>query len=529
MLSLLATSFQDAIPAIQGSLPFIAPELVIILAACALLILDLFMDEENSHWLAWPAVGSLIVALWLGHEGWENLSSNAAVNPGRPLFLGMLAADSFGAFFRQLFLFGTLVTVVLAYHTRAFQRIRMGEFYALLFSSVAGMSMMAMATDFLMVFIGIELVSIPSYVLTGYLYQNRKATEASLKYLLYGAFSSGLMLFGVSIIYGLTGTTKLSGIATLLSSGNAEHTMLLMVTSMLVFAGYAYKLAAAPFHFWAPDVYEGAPTPITAWLSVASKAAGIAAFVRFLLAFAGTDMHFGSFDWSVGLAVIAAITMTVGNVSALLQTNVKRILAYSSVAHVGYLLMGLTAVGATVSTVTTGDGQATVLQLGQGGASAAVFYAFVYLWMNLGAFAVVIAVADRLGGDDVSHFRGLGRRAPSLAIPMVVYLFALIGLPPTAGFTGKLQLFMSVINSGGTTLAIIAGVNTAISVYFYFKIIRAMYLDGFMDPANKEPLPLPLGLSLLCMFLTVPVLYLGLFFNGLGEATQGLTVFLKAL
>ena len=249
--------------------------------------------------------------------------------------------------------------------------------------------------------------------------QNRKATEASLKYLLYGAFSSGLMLFGVSIIYGLTGTTKLSGIATLLSSGNAEHTMLLMVTSMLVFAGYAYKLAAAPFHFWAPDVYEGAPTPITAWLSVASKAAGIAAFVRFLLAFAGTDMHFGSFDWSVGLAVIAAITMTVGNVSALLQTNVKRILAYSSVAHVGYLLMGLTAVGATVSTVTTGDGQATVLQLGQGGASAAVFYAFVYLWMNLGAFAVVIAVADRLGGDDVSHFRGLGRRAPSLE-PLVL-------------------------------------------------------------------------------------------------------------
>jgi NADH-quinone oxidoreductase subunit N len=524
---------ESVIKGIGTSLTHFYPELTLCIFACILLLLDLVTREENSHRMAWPAVFGLVFALFL------------AVGPGtghdleitKPLFQNMIASDRFAAFFKIIFVFGSLVAIVLTYHSRQFFKKRMGEYYSLMFCSVVGMCLMASSTDFLMMFLAIELVSIPSYVLVGYFRQeSREGSEACIKYLLYGAFSSGIMLFGVSLIYGLTGTTKFSGIAVLLDSSNHDSTLMLAVASLMTFAGFGYKLAAAPFHFWAPDVYQGAPTPITAWLSVASKAAGIAAFVRFLGAFAPT-YHFGSFDWSFAIMVIAAITMTVGNVQALLQTNVKRMLAYSSVAHVGFIMMGLSNMGGTIRQVAEVEGAQAVHEVldfanqsGElSGASAVAFYTFAYMWMNLGAFAIVLAISNRYGGEEIKNFVGLGERSPALAIAMAIYLFAFIGLPPTVGFTGKMQLFMVAINKGGwgIALAIVAGLNTAVSVYYYMRLIRAMFLENYGDPAHREPLAIAPGLSMVCLLLAMPVLGFGVFFNSLGVYTQELSMFLR--
>lgn len=535
MLPILATSFSDAIPHISQSLTtHFLPEIVLIVAACVVLLLDLIMREEESNWLAWPTTLGLVVALFLCMGKTSSWQSDLQLGTIKSTFLHMLAVDRFAMFFKLLFIFGSLMTVVLTYHYKPFKNQRMGEYYSLMFCSVVGMCLMASAIDFLMVFLAIELVSIPSYVLVGYQRQDRAGTEASLKYILYGAFSSGLMLFGVSIIYGLTGTTRFAGVTQLLNTANATNLTLLSFASLLTFGGFAYKLAAAPFHFWAPDVYQGAPTPITAWLSVTSKAAGIAAFVRFIASFSETGYTFGDFDWRLAISIIAAITMTIGNVQALMQENVKRMLAYSSVAHVGYILMGVTALGMNElsPSLLTECSQAYVFNGGamggSSGASAVAFYTFAYVWMNMGAFTVVIAISNRYGSENLSDFVGLGRKEPVLAVSMLVFIMAFIGLPPTVGFSGKLQLFMAVINDGTYWLAVVAGINTAISVYYYMKVVKAMFLDGNMDPAHSEPMAAESGLiaaaGLLALF---PVIGFGLFFNTLGTFTQNLTMFVK--
>lgn len=540
MFPLLESSLltKEVIDGIGTSLTHFYPEVSLCVFACLLLLLDLVTREEDSHRLAWPAVFGLVIALFLAvGKGFGYVSDHDAQTI-KPLFQNMIAIDRFASFFKIIFIFGSLLAIVLTYHSRQFFRKSMGEYYSLMFCSVVGMCLMASATDFLMMFLAIELVSIPSYVLVGYFRQDdRGGSEACLKYLLYGAFSSGIMLFGVSLIYGLTGTTKFGGISHLLSAENTQSTFMLAVASLMTFAGFGYKLAAAPFHFWAPDVYQGAPTPITAWLSVASKAAGVAAFVRFLVSFADTGYMFGSFDWSLAIMIIAALTMTIGNVQALLQKNVKRMLAYSSVAHVGYLMMGMAALGGTiVAAPATADGSLVqdIFKFSNengsvSGAAAVAFYTFAYMWMNLGAFSIVMAISNRHGSEDIKHFVGLGQKAPALAVAMAIYLFAFIGLPPTVGFTGKMQLFMAVINKGGfgIWLAVIAGINTAISVYYYMSVIKAMFLENFGDPSHREPMAIAPGLSMVCLLLAMPVLGFGIFFNSLGEYTQSLTMFLR--
>ncbi|MBI3722551.1 hypothetical protein HY251_01130, partial [bacterium] len=320
-----------------------------------------------------------------------------------------------------------------------------------------------------------------------------------------------------------------------------------------------FKVSAVPFHFWAPDVYQGASTPVTAWLSVTSKAAGIGLFTRFLAAFmsfpyvparetlessllvnptAGPTGALVGFDWTSAVIVLSAVTMTIGNFGAIFQTSMKRLLAYSSVAHVGYILMGLAAIQATLGTsglntlelaVHPAGGAYETSGVQASGGAAVAFYIAAYLFMNVGAFACVIAVQNATGTDDLSSFRALGRRAPALALALAIFIFALIGLPPTAGFTGKLQLFMAAIaraehRPSFWVLVAIAGVNTAVSVYYYLRVAKVMYFDGLLEPEAREPLPASPALTIVSLVLILPVLCFGLAFNRIVELTMGLEI-----
>jgi NADH-quinone oxidoreductase subunit N len=540
----LAVTWKDAIDMSLAGTKLLAPECILIATACLALLLDLVIPRERSGYLlAWVAIAGTVAASVGVWHGYSAMVQHPELFPPTSVFWGAVAVDPFAAFFKLVILLGTLFSIVLIHESQELRGRSMGEFYGLLFSAVAGMFLMVGATDMVVAFLAIELVSIPSFALVAYLRQDRHCTEASLKYVLYGAFSSGLMLFGLSILFGFTGSTSFNRVGQFLAGTGPVGTVTVAVASLLAFAGFAYKMAAAPFHFWAPDVYQGAPTPVTAWLSVTSKAAGIGLFMRFVLSFMTFTLPSGStkleshlvlqgFDWVSAIMVISAITMTIGNFGALFQTSMKRLLAYSSVAHVGYILMGLAAVQATP----TGPANSpTTLQLFTvssygyeiSGGAAIAFYIAVYALMNLGAFGCVIAVQNVTGSDDLSSFRALGRRSPILALALAIFIFSLIGLPPTAGFTGKLQLFMAAVaqashRSSFWVLVGIAGVNTAVSVYYYLRVAKVMYLDGLMEPDAREPLAGSYALTFVCMFLVLPVIGFGLFFNRIVELAMNL-------
>jgi NADH-quinone oxidoreductase subunit N len=423
---------------------------------------------------------------------------------GREIFSGMMRVDAFGQFFKGLIVAGTAISIVMTMSFQSFARRRMGEFYALLLGAALGMFVMSAATNLLIFYLGVEFSSMASYLLTAFVKRDLKGSEAGMKYAIYGSVASGVMIFGLSLLYGLTGSLDVGDLArTFTASGDAAPTLL--AAAAMAFAGLAYKMAAFPMHFWCPDVYEGAPTPFTAFLSVASKAAGFALFVRFLLAFdAGYGVTLGSgakvqIAWPTLVMVASVASMTLGNLSALWQTNVKRMLAYSSIAHAGYLLMA-------VAVMAPGQPAEQALPL--------LFYFIVYLFMNLGAFYVVTLVEGRTGHVDVDGYRGLGRTSPFLGVCLTLFLLSLLGVPPTGGFTGKLQIFMAVIDRKLYWLAIVAAVNTAVSAYYYFRIIKAMYLDE----AHKDA---PRGFELfpqaVVALLAIPVLWLGIDFNRVAE------------
>ncbi|HYG70600.1 MAG TPA: NADH-quinone oxidoreductase subunit N, partial [Anaeromyxobacteraceae bacterium] len=405
------------------------------------------------------------------------------------LFNGMLANDAFATFFKWLFLAAGALTVVIASQGKDFPPARIGTFYALLLAIVLGMFLMASATDLLMMYLGLELVSMTSYVLAGFKKGDRKAAEASLKYVIYGGVASGVMLFGMSYLFGLLGTTNVLQFGARLAAVEAAGLSLagvrlaLVVAVVFVLAGVGYKVAAVPWHMWCPDVYEGSPTPFTAFLSVGPKAAGFAMAIRFFQGAltapgapaSGLADALGGIPWPAVVGVLSAITMTLGNLSALAQTNLKRLLAYSSIAHAGYTLMGLSAASAT-------------------GMQAVMIYMLVYLVMNLGAFLVVILVADATGSESIIDYRGLAKRNAFAAVAFAIFLFSLTGLPPFAGFAGKWYLFYAVFEripgpygNWYAVLAVIAAINTAISLYFYVRIIRAMFID---PPFEAQPAPL---------------------------------------
>lgn len=427
----------------------------------------------------------------------------------KEIFSGMAVLDPFSWFFQMFFIIVALLVVVLSIKSRELQESR-AEYFALVIVLTLGMVMLASANDLLMVYLALETVSIVSYVLTGWKQHSRRSSEASLKYVLYGAVASGMMLYGLSLLYGMTGSTDFDRVA----AGLAEQKMPLAasVAGLMVFAGFGYKIASVPFHQWAPDVYEGAPTPVTAFLTVGPKAAGMAALIRFfyvVLSEPGNPNADGFTwiasavpHWPLIVALLSIATMTAGNLSAIGQNNVKRLLGYSSIAHAGYMLMGLVV-------------------LSQVGLRSILFYLIVYCAMNIGAFVVVAGVVDETGSEDISAFRGLSRRHPLAAIAMAIFLFSLVGMPPLGGFVGKLHLFYGVVLKGSAVgglaniyyiLALAAVVNSVISLYYYARVAKAMFLEDVPEGATRTLAIEPVYVGLMA-FLALNTLVLGIYWG----------------
>jgi NADH-quinone oxidoreductase subunit N len=458
---------------LQRSLALFEPETALAVG----LLLVVAVDSIGAAWrnaaMRLLTLASLAVALGLAF----NLQASGAKGP---VFSGMLVVDPLGAAFKVVLVAAGLLTV-LAFtfrNSRELHGLGQGEFLALVLALVLSSALLAAANDLVMLYLALEMVSITSYVMVAYLKGDRMSNEASLKYVLFGAASTGSMLYGLSLLYGMAGTTSLPGIQEFLAVGVAEtNRFAIYAITLLVLAGFGFKMAAVPFHFWCPDVYQGAATPVTALLSVLPKAAGLAITLRF---FYGTfsapgtgpwDLD-GSIAWGSLVMLVSVLTMTVGNVAALTQTNMKRLLAYSSIAHAGYLLMGVVA-------------------LSENGARGLLVYLAAYLFMNLGAFLVVTLVHLHDGSFDLRDYPGLYRRAPLLTLAMAFFLLSLVGIPPFVGFLGKLYVFGAVIEKGMGVYAAIAAANAAIAAFYYFRVLKVMTID----PGNEDKPAIELALA----------------------------------
>ncbi len=469
------------------SLLYFTPEMLLVVFAIAVVLTDLIIKDRESVAVAYLAlVGCVCVfaAVLITHF------SLADAGPAS-LFLGMVRLDVFSSFFKVLLLVATAATILFSLRSDELDAQLKGEYYALLLAITLGMFLMASSTNLLMIFIALETVSLSSYILAGFLTHSPRSSEAAFKYITYGSVASGTMLFGLSLLFGMTGTGDLSQISgrltELLASGEiAPIAVLIAITFIL--AGIGYKIASVPFHMWSPDVYEGAPIPITAFLSVASKSAGFALFIRFFYAGFGSTELMQAVDWTLMLAIVSALTMTVGNLAALPQQNVKRLLAYSSIAHGGYLLMG--------GVLLTAEGIGAIL-----------FYLIVYLFMNLGAFYVVVLIANEEGSEMVDGYRGLASRAPLVAGAMAIFLFSLTGIPPFAGFFGKWVLFAAVLEQGYYWLAFVGLLNSVVSLYYYARIVKAMYLEG--DDGETSRVSFSAGTFALLSVFVIPTVVIG--------------------
>ena len=473
------------------SIPYFIPELILVVFALIAVLVDLVNKGKNTERCAYVALvgvaATLVAVIVLGSSE-------------QSLFLGMIRLDSFAVFFKILILAATAVTIIFSIKSEELDPRMKGEYYALLIAVTFGMFLMASSTNLLMIFIALETVSLTSYILAGFLTHNPRSSEAAFKYITYGAVASGTMLFGFSLLFGLTGTGDVAQISNRLTemfSAGEAYPLVVLVIITFILAGVGYKMASVPFHMWSPDVYEGAPIPITAFLSVASKAAGFALFIRLFYSTFQAANIVGSVDWSLMLAIVSALTMTVGNLAALPQQNVKRLLAYSSIAHGGYLLMG-------------------AVLLTPEGLQAILFYLIVYLFMNLGAFFVVILIANELGSETIDGYRNLWSRAPFVAVAMAIFLFSLTGIPPFAGFFGKWLLFAAVIKQELYWLAVIGLLNSVVSLYYYARIIKAMFLE---TSDETETISFSRGNLALLVVFVVPTLVIG-FWNTVYEVSR---------
>jgi proton-translocating NADH-quinone oxidoreductase chain N len=436
-----------------------------------------------------------------------------------PYLSNMITVDPFAAFFGLLAVIGTFIVVVMSFEYFGDHNTKhRAEYFALLFFATTAIVLVAAAKDLLMIYLSLEFLSLSSYVLASYWKNDPKSSEAGIKYFLFGAISSAIMLYGISMLYGLAGTTNLNSIATKLSTGYVVSTPGALAAVIMVLAGLGFKLALVPFHLWAPDTYEGAPTPITAWLSVASKAGGLAVFTRFLLvSFPLTAHPVDKVDWYPVVLLLAIASMTLGNLVAITQKNVKRMLAYSSIAQVGYMLVGILAAaaastvpGAKMPAIISGSSQPAVNY----GLAGLLIYAASYLFMNLGAFAVVIALERKVGRSEIQSFIGLMKRAPFLAVSLVIFFLSLAGIPPTAGFLGKFYIFAGAIQTGRTDLlilALVAVANSVISVYYYFNVVRLMFMhDHDEAEMTEEKLTITASASLKAAILIMVILTIGI-------------------
>ncbi len=447
-------NFGDSTLTLGETLWLLSPELVLLVMGLLILLLDAINPHsERKGWLPYVALAGLAgsfvatITLW----GWDTQ------------VLSVLSCDTFALMVKMIAL-AAMGIVILAsdVYMQANSRYR-GEFYALLLFVTLAICLLGAATNLVMIFLTFDFISITSYILTGYLRDDRRSSEAALKYFLYGAAVSAVMLYGLSWFYGLTGSTDLVGIAAALTGAETALRPIFFPALVMVLAGFAFKIGAVPFHQWAPDAYEGAPTPVTAFLSVGPKIGGFAIILRVMLTTLPLSLEHLGVDWRMLLMAISVLTMTVGNLVALWQTNIKRLLAYSSIAHAGYMLIGVVAASLY-------------------GTTAVLLYLVAYALTNLGAFTAVIAFSNRTGSDEIEDYAGLSKRSPALAMILLICLLSLGGIPPTAGFIGKLWLFSAALKGGLLGLAAVGVLNSVISLAYYWKIIRAMYLT----PAQTE-------------------------------------------
>jgi NADH-quinone oxidoreductase subunit N len=458
---------------LQRNLAWFRPETALTLGLLLVVLVDAFAGAWRNVAMRVLTALSLAIALAYAFE----LSAAGARGL---LFSGMLVIDPLSAAFKLVLIAAGLL-LVLAFsfrNSRELHGLGQGELFALVLALVLSSLLLAAANDLVMLYLALEMVSITSYVMVAYLKGDRMSNEASLKYVLFGAASTGAMLYGFSLLYGLSGTTSLPGIQEFLAGGVSDgNRFAVYAITLLALAGFGFKIAAVPFHFWCPDVYQGAPTPVTALLSVLPKAAGLAIALRFFYGAlsvpeTGAWDLAGSINWTALLMLVSVLTMTLGNVAALTQTNMKRLLAYSSIAHAGFLLMGIVA-------------------LSENGARGLLVYLAAYLVMNLGAFLVVTLVHLHDGSFDLRDYPGLYRRAPLLTLAMAFFLLSLVGIPPFVGFLGKLYVFAAVIEQGMGVYATIGAVNAAIAAYYYFKVLKVMTIDA----GNEDKPPLKLAFA----------------------------------
>ena len=421
------------------------------------LLADLFIPRTRKYWTAWLSV------LGLTATGALLLLQTSPTLPTGPAFVGMLTVDGFSVFLQLVFVFATLVGILLALDYLPQHGIERGEYYTLLLFSTAGMMLMSMAADLIVVFLALELLSIPLYILSGFARPRLPSEEAAMKYFLLGAFASGFLVYGIALTYGGAGTTSLAGVLDALRSGPSNLALALSGMA-LILVGLGFKVAAVPFHMWTPDVYEGAPTPVTAFMSVGAKAGGFAALLRLLV----TAMPGMAGQWGILVAVIAMLTMILGNVVAIAQSNIKRMLAYSSIAHAGYILVAVAAAQRP------DDAPLAV--------SAAIFYLLAYAFTNLGAFAVVIAVEHADGsGNQIDDFAGLGKARPWLGIVMTLFMLSLTGMPVSAGLVGKFFVFQAAVqasvgNPWMLATAIVGVVTSVMSAFYYLRVVLVMFM-----------------------------------------------------
>jgi len=470
------------------NLELFMPEIILAIFAILIILLDLFLKQKGL--LGAVCIIGLLVSIGYTMAMWGGTP--------QAIFYGRLAVDDFAIFFKLLFL-GIAILVILASTDYISKMARFqGEYYALILLSALGMMLMAATTELISIYVALELTSISLYVLVGFL-KDEKSTESSLKYLLLGAIASAVLLYGMALVFGTTGKTQLGEIALVLQTMSLQDTLnnpALIMGIVLLIAGFGFKIAAIPFHMWVPDVYEGAPTPITAYLSVGSKAAGFAVILRvFYSAFGFPDWL--SQNWALVFAALAAIGMTVGNITALPQTNIKRMLGYSSIAQAGYLMVGLVTLGASASADVVGR-------------SAVLFFLASYAVANLGAFTAIIAISNKLNSDLIQDYSGMIKRAPVLAVALTLCLISLIGMPPAAGFLAKFYIFSGAINQGFLGLVIIAVINSVISAYYYLRVVKVMW---FGEPASEEKVPSS-GALRVALFISCAGVLLLFFFSG---------------
>ena len=490
---------------ILNSITHFYPEIAIVVTLCAIIIGDLLIKRKG-HTGGWILIFGMVVTGFM-------LLAQTGVN--QSVFFDMIAVDPFALYFKLLITLATIFVILFSMKSRELDEYsnRISEYYMLIAGMILGMFLMVSSTNLLLMYLAFEMTSISSYVLVGFTKKSDKSSEASMKYIIYGAVASGIMIYGISLLVGMTGATDIYAINEALAGG-LDQSLLLTISIIMVITGLGFKIAIVPFHFWVPDVYEGAPITITAYLSVASKIAALAMTIRFFrisffeLNASETVAIWSMIDglnWNMILAVLAALAMIVGNLSALRQDNIKRMLAYSSIAHAGYILMGLV--------ILTNEGL-----------SAIMIYVFVYLFMNLGAFYVAMLFSNKTGSVSIEGYKGLGHRAPLMGVSMTVFLVALTGFPPTAGFIAKLYIFGAAISAGWYWLVLIAGITTVISLFYYIRVVRNMYFFKPEESAGK--LEFDSGTKIILMLLLIPTLLFGVYFTPIFDiARQSIQMF----